>query len=310
MGEENNDETLKDSRNERLKTIGFWSLSAILLCCGILNRPFGIYNVFYIIAAVAACPPIIKIIKTRFGKKALPVVLVALAVVYLLCSVLNRTYFDSAKKSANNTENSITADLGESNAKTYTAKSAQSETPKYEYICFERLPDGSARHRVVTSETDAEAQKKIYNEFNQSRDEGYILWLFSVKQKAMLDDCSFDLAELKTVDGEIVITTPEEYAAEQEKQEAEEKAAEAEREKAAAAAASKSETTTSSTGSSGAQKTQTPAAQNAVGNIVYATPSGSRYHLKSTCGGSNSSQIALDEALKRDLTPCKKCANG
>ena len=310
MGEENNDEMLKDGSNERLKKIGFWLVSAILMCCGILNRPFGIFNIFYIIVAVALCPPIIIIIKKRFGKKALPVMLIVLAVVYLLCSVLNRTYFNSVKTPSNNTENSITADSDESNAKTYTAKNAETETPEYEYICFERLPDGSARHRVVTSATDAVDQEKIYNELNRSRDEGYILWLFSDKQKAMLDDCSFDLAEIKTVDGEIVITTPEEYAAEQEKQEADEKAAEAEREKAAAAAAPKTETAQNSSRSGGTQKSQTPAAQNAVGNTVYATPSGSRYHLKPTCGGSSSAQITLDEALKRGLTPCKKCANG
>lgn len=41
---------------------------------------------------------------------------------------------------------------------------------------------------------------------------------------------------------------------------------------------------------------------------VYVTPSGERYHLSSTCGGSNSYQVAISQVGSR--TPCKKCAGG
>lgn len=41
---------------------------------------------------------------------------------------------------------------------------------------------------------------------------------------------------------------------------------------------------------------------------VYATPTGKRYHLRSSCGGKNSFSISLQGARNRGLTPCKKCA--
>lgn len=44
-------------------------------------------------------------------------------------------------------------------------------------------------------------------------------------------------------------------------------------------------------------------------NTVYITPTGKRYHLLSTCGGKNSYAVSLDEALAKNLTPCKKCAS-
>ncbi len=42
---------------------------------------------------------------------------------------------------------------------------------------------------------------------------------------------------------------------------------------------------------------------------VYRTPSGKRYHLDAQCGGKNSFETTMEEALKLGLTPCKKCAN-
>ena len=42
--------------------------------------------------------------------------------------------------------------------------------------------------------------------------------------------------------------------------------------------------------------------------IVYKTPTGKRYHLIATCGGKNSTQTTLEDAIKLGLTPCKKCA--
>lgn len=44
------------------------------------------------------------------------------------------------------------------------------------------------------------------------------------------------------------------------------------------------------------------------GNKVYRTPTGKRYHLDADCGGNNSYEVTLDEALNANLTPCSKCA--
>lgn len=41
---------------------------------------------------------------------------------------------------------------------------------------------------------------------------------------------------------------------------------------------------------------------------VYITPTGKRYHLDPDCGGKNSYEATMDIALRRGLTPCKKCA--
>ena len=52
----------------------------------------------------------------------------------------------------------------------------------------------------------------------------------------------------------------------------------------------------------------TAATTEKVSQTVYITPTGERYHLISTCGGKNSRPVSLEEALRRGLTPCKKCA--
>ena len=41
---------------------------------------------------------------------------------------------------------------------------------------------------------------------------------------------------------------------------------------------------------------------------VYITPSGSKYHFSPDCGGKNSYEVTLEEAIKDGKTPCKKCA--
>lgn len=43
------------------------------------------------------------------------------------------------------------------------------------------------------------------------------------------------------------------------------------------------------------------------GDSVYRTPSGKRYHINSECGGKNSYEVTMDEALREGLTPCKRC---
>ena len=41
---------------------------------------------------------------------------------------------------------------------------------------------------------------------------------------------------------------------------------------------------------------------------LYATPSGKKYHYDKDCGGKNSKAITWEEAQKRNLEPCQKCA--
>lgn len=43
-------------------------------------------------------------------------------------------------------------------------------------------------------------------------------------------------------------------------------------------------------------------------NKIYRTPTGKRYHTDANCGGSNSYEITLDDAVNAGLTPCQKCA--
>ncbi len=47
--------------------------------------------------------------------------------------------------------------------------------------------------------------------------------------------------------------------------------------------------------------------QQTVDTGIYRTPNGNRYHYLITCGGSNSYEVTLDEALSAGLTPCGKC---
>lgn len=57
--------------------------------------------------------------------------------------------------------------------------------------------------------------------------------------------------------------------------------------------------------------TQTPSPVQPEGaQIVYAAPSGKRYHFDSACPGENGREITWDEVAARGLTPCKKCAGG
>lgn len=52
---------------------------------------------------------------------------------------------------------------------------------------------------------------------------------------------------------------------------------------------------------------QVPVSDNISGKI-YRTPSGKRYHYDINCGGKNSYEVTLEQALSAGLTPCKKCA--
>ena len=46
------------------------------------------------------------------------------------------------------------------------------------------------------------------------------------------------------------------------------------------------------------------------GQVIYITPTGTRYHYDSHCNGGTYIPSTLEEALARGLTPCKKCAGG
>lgn len=46
-----------------------------------------------------------------------------------------------------------------------------------------------------------------------------------------------------------------------------------------------------------------------ISRTVYITPTGKRYHYRSTCGGKNSYAVTLDQAIAQGFTPCKKCAS-
>lgn len=61
--------------------------------------------------------------------------------------------------------------------------------------------------------------------------------------------------------------------------------------------------------SSGTTSTKnTKNTNNSHGKQVYRTPKGKRYHFDPNCGGKNSYQITIDDAVASGLTPCKKCA--
>ncbi len=72
---------------------------------------------------------------------------------------------------------------------------------------------------------------------------------------------------------------------------------------------SKQQTTSSKQITSSKQKTTSSVNHpKTTGDTVYCTPTGKRYHRDIDCGGKNSSPININDAIKRGLTPCKKCA--
>ena len=55
------------------------------------------------------------------------------------------------------------------------------------------------------------------------------------------------------------------------------------------------------------QTTSKPVKQ--VRDKVYVTPTGRRYHYSGSCNGGHYELVPLEEALGRELTPCKKCVH-
>lgn len=66
-------------------------------------------------------------------------------------------------------------------------------------------------------------------------------------------------------------------------------------------AAQKSATTSKSTSTSTSKSSKAPRSQ------VYITPTGKKYHYSGSCNGGKYKLVSLDQALKKKLTPCKKC---
>ena len=69
-------------------------------------------------------------------------------------------------------------------------------------------------------------------------------------------------------------------------------------------------TTVTSCESVSTATSQTTKPSQSTEGTVYRTPSGKRYHYDPACGGKNAYEVALEDALADDLTPCKKCAGG
>ncbi len=46
-----------------------------------------------------------------------------------------------------------------------------------------------------------------------------------------------------------------------------------------------------------------------VSGEIYRTPTGKKYHMDADCGGKNSYEVTLEEAINAGLTPCRKCVN-
>ena len=91
--------------------------------------------------------------------------------------------------------------------------------------------------------------------------------------------------------------------AEAERKAAEEAAAQAEAERKAAEEAAAAQAAAEQQAAS-----QSAAVQEPVGETVYITPSGERWHRSPTCGGKNSYPVDINDVGGR--TPCKKCAGG
>lgn len=55
---------------------------------------------------------------------------------------------------------------------------------------------------------------------------------------------------------------------------------------------------------------KTVSSQVQVGNTVYITKTGKKYHTNSSCNGATYYECSLEDAIAKGLTPCKKCAGG
>ena len=77
--------------------------------------------------------------------------------------------------------------------------------------------------------------------------------------------------------------------------------------KAKKKAAEKTSKAASSNAKASSSKKSTKNTNNSHGKQIYRTPKGKRYHFDPDCGGKNSYSTTLDEALSAGLTPCKKC---
>lgn len=57
-------------------------------------------------------------------------------------------------------------------------------------------------------------------------------------------------------------------------------------------------------------KSEAASSQVQVGNTVYITKTGKKYHTNPSCNGATYYECSLEDAIAKGLTPCKKCAGG
>lgn len=95
-------------------------------------------------------------------------------------------------------------------------------------------------------------------------------------------------------------------AEEKAKQEEAERQAAEQAKKQAAAQQTQKQTSTAPSKNASSSSTTSSTSNN---RTVYITPTGSKYHYSSTCGGKNSRSTTLDSAKSSGYEPCKKCAH-
>lgn len=142
-----------------------------------------------------------------------------------------------------------------------------------------------------------------------------IMFLLALAMATALSGCDIMTESIDT-DSNNAIVTSAESGSESNEEETASKRAEQERlaseqERAASEQAEKQRIASEKAAlqkASSKQSTSSVNHEKTTGSIVYCTPTGKRYHRDPDCGGKNSTEIDLDKAISRGLTPCKKCA--
>ncbi len=142
-----------------------------------------------------------------------------------------------------------------------------------------------------------------------------IMFLLALAMATALSGCDIMTESIDT-DSNNAIVTSAESGSESKEEETASKRAEQERlaseqERAASEQAEKQRIASEKAALQKASSKQITSSVNhekTTGSIVYCTPTGKRYHRDPDCGGKNSTEIDLDKAISRGLTPCKKCA--
>ena len=149
-----------------------------------------------------------------------------------------------------------------------------------------------------------------------------IMFLLALAMTTALSGCDIMTESIDTDSNNAIVTSAESGSesneeetaskrAEQERLASELERAASEQERAASEQAEKQRIASEKAAlqkASSKQSTSSVNHEKTTGSIVYCTPTGKRYHRDPDCGGKNSTEIDLDKAISRGLTPCKKCA--